>query len=289
MDRSVRKISSPRVKSRKVTHKFSGTPLLSMVALHYLTTKHKDQCIVIPFKLTPEEHTDISIRWVETDRKLHIPSNFWEEFERHLSHGKSYIVFPFGITYKKGGGHAGFLLYDGVRMELDRFDSAGLTPTLDRIIDSQLKKLMTAHIPLKRYNGPANVLSCMFQEIQESENMKPLRTDPDAGFCSVWACWYVDYRLTNPHETSHQNLCDHAVEQILDEYGSLTKFIRHYSQEIVHHKPVFMKAMYKRFKGKKNVHNMLTTIKLKRIDDRSKHAMSKKRKNKSRLSFRSDL
>ena len=122
-------IKLPRGKYNNLKY-FEGTPWFNLVAMHYLTTKHKDSCVVIPYKNEPGDHTDVSIRWIQTKGKngyLHIPKNFWKEFQKHLDHSsdKRFIIFPFGFSCIKNGGHANYLIYDIKNKILERFDSLG--------------------------------------------------------------------------------------------------------------------------------------------------------------------
>ena len=56
------------------------------------------------------------------------------------------------------------------------------------------------------------------------------------GFCSVWSCFWIDLRLSNP-EIDRENLLDMAIKELKkikkQKKISLTQFIRNYSGLIV--------------------------------------------------------
>ena len=88
--------------------KFEGTPFNSLVAMAYLNRKHKNNCVIIPIRNIPNDHSDLSIRWIQKkgeEGHLKIPKFFWSEFEKHLSHShdKRFIVFCTPNFLKESG------------------------------------------------------------------------------------------------------------------------------------------------------------------------------------------
>ena len=58
---------------------FEGTPWNSLVAMSYINNKFRNNCVIIPYRNEPNDHTDLSIRWVQKkgeDGYLHVPKNF---------------------------------------------------------------------------------------------------------------------------------------------------------------------------------------------------------------------
>ena len=91
------------VKVKKTS--FEGTPWYNLVGMKYLNKKYDNNCVVMPNKRNPRDHSDISLRWIQTNGTggyIHIPDTFWDEFMKHLkhSHDKRFILFPFGFTCK---------------------------------------------------------------------------------------------------------------------------------------------------------------------------------------------
>jgi hypothetical protein len=70
------------------------------------------------------------------------------------------------------------------------------------------------------------------QTIQEDEKEK-LEV---VGFCSVWSCFWIDLRLSNP-DIDREHLIDMAIKELKKlkkkENISFTQFIRNYSGLIV--------------------------------------------------------
>ena len=233
----------PRNKYNNIK-KFDGTPWYSLVAMYYLNNNYKNNCVIIPFKNIPDDHTDISLRWIQKKGKegyLHIPDNFWTEFKKHLDHSrdKRFIVFPFGFTCDKSGGHANFMLYDVRNKTLERFDSIGKpvgSCLKVKDLDIKIKNLFIKNMGpgfVKKYLKPFTKFK-IFQELQDEEDFKKLKTDPIYGFCSVWACWWIELRFLNP-DMSRDELVEVALEELFNKYGTLTEFIRKYAQNIVNH------------------------------------------------------
>jgi hypothetical protein len=234
--------------------RFEGTPWNSFVAMHYLNHKHKNHCVIVPRKNKPNEHTDISIRWIQTkgyNGYLKVPDNFWVELKKHLSHShshdKRFIVFPFGFSCAESGGHANIMLYDQYTKTLERFDSLGdgnskclNVKDLDKKILKLFKEKMGDDF-VKEYLTPFGEHK-IFQELQDAENKRKLPTDPEYGFCSAWACWWADVRLHNP-AIHRDELIVLALEEIYNIADSLTDFIRNYSQNIVHHSKVVQERL----------------------------------------------
>ena len=234
--------------------KFEGTPFNSLVAMAYLNRKHKNNCVIIPIRNIPNDHSDLSIRWIQKkgeEGHLKIPKFFWSEFEKHLSHShdKRFIVFPFGFSCLKNGGHANIMIYDLKYRTLERFDSLGNVNSKCvkvKNIDNKIKKVFQDRMGdnfVKKYLKPFTKYK-IFQELQDLEDDKKLPTDPEYGFCSVWACWWSDLRMSNPDHDRNQ-LIEIGLQKILDSDNTLTNFIRKYSQNIINHQERIYKYLNK--------------------------------------------
>jgi hypothetical protein len=275
--------------------KFEGTPWNSLVAMHYLNSKYNNHCVIIPYTKKPSDHTDISLRWVQTkdtNGYLNIPKNFWSEFKKHLSHShdKRFIVFPFGFSCSKSGGHANFMIYDLHTKTLERFDSLGKTNSkclnnkgLDASIEKIFKKEMGDDF-VRKYIKPFTKYK-IFQELQDNENKRKLKTDPEYGFCSAWGCFWVDIRLSNP-DINRDELIKLTLDYLLKEEKSLTDFIRNYSQNIVEHSKNVQRTLkiavseYKTpYISKKTTRRRKSTSRRRKSISRRRKSISRRRKN----------
>lgn len=261
--------------------KFEGTPLNNLVAMDYLNQKYDNHCVVVPYKKVPSDHTDVSIRWIQkkgTEGYLHVPKNFWVEFEKHLdhSHDKRFIACPFGITCLKSGGHANYLIYDLKTKVLERFDSLGKpnSPCLNaNNLDNKIKEVFTKKYGndfVRKYLPPFTDYK-IFQELQDEENIKRLPTDPIYGFCSVWSCFWTELKFCNP-DIQRNKLIALVLDNIFKNYSSLTEFIRDYSQNIVNHA--------------QNVKKQLN-IKVDKDENDDEEIITKRKRSKSRSKRRS--
>ena len=227
----------PYVKKVKRTT-FEGNPWYNLIGMIYLNKKYNNSCVVIPSKKYPKEHTDVSLRWIQTNNTngyIHVPDNFWKEFHKHLNHSsdKRFIIFPFGFTCKTSGGHATYLIYDVKNKILERFDSLGESSSTclrAKNIDIKIKKLFEDKIGIHKYLKPFSKYK-IFQELQDEEN-EHLPKDQIYGFCSVWAIFCSDIRLSNP-DIDRNELIRLTLNELLRNSESLTKFIRNYSAIIV--------------------------------------------------------
>ena len=236
----------PKVKKVKKT-KFEGTPWYNLIGMLYLNKKYNNNCVVIPANRKPREHTDVSIRWIQTkgtNGYINIPEDFWVELEKHLkhSHDKRFIIFPFGFTCESAGGHATYLIYDIHNKILERFDSIGNASSSclkAKNVDAKIKKLFEDELYIKKYLKPFTKYK-IFQELQDEED-ETLPTDPKYGFCSAWAIFWADLRLSNP-DIPRDQLIKLAVDYLLTSDQSLTEYIRNYSNNIVEFSKKYKKS-----------------------------------------------
>ena len=286
----------PKINTKIPKKKFEGTPWNNLVAMDYLNKRFDNHCVIIPDKKIPNDHSDISIRWIQTKGKhgyLSVPRNFWKEFRRHLSHShnKRFIAFPFGFTCLKNGGHANYLIYDLKTKTLERFDSIdknGKTTLCLRSteIDDKIKKAFDDEMGddfVIKYLKPFTKYK-IFQEIQDNEKEKRLDTDPAYGFCSAWACFWVETRCLNP-DVPRDKLIELTLNKLYKNNISLTHFIRNYSQNIVEHSKIVQKLL--------NVYLPEDKLVPKRIRTKSRRSKTRqrsrsvKRRNKTRQRSRS--
>lgn len=206
---------------------------------------HDNSCVLLPKKIEhiPNNQRDVSLRLVEKDNGewfISVPKpnkKFWEKFNKCTN--KRFIVLPFGFDCIDSG-HANWLLYDRKTKSLERFESYGkindkkcLNPAyLDEKIEKLFKEnlgndFIHTYYPPLSYSPARNI-----QTLQEDED-EDLEV---VGFCSVWSCFWIDLRLSNPN-LDRKEVLKKAIKELKnikkDSGISLTQFIRNYSGLIV--------------------------------------------------------
>ena len=251
----IKTLTIPTYKTDKTITQFSGTPYYNLLVMAYLTFKFPNDCIIIPLEdigntlIRDVNHTDISIRYIEEDKKLSIPPNFWNYLRKCIGN-KRFIVFPFGFTCIDGG-HANYMIYDTKFKSLERFEPHGETigSCITDPVDNLILKVFEQNLGkdfIKTYYKPLDFCPPInLQAIQDYEG-EMMRTDP-GGFCAAWSAFYADARLSNP-DIDREDLINNLIYQINSSPKSFTEFIREYSifLNILHDE------VYKNIKKNKN-------------------------------------
>jgi hypothetical protein len=236
-------IKFPNIDKRDIFYtEFEGTPYYSLTGMKYLKNNYKNAFIVIPsLETNIKKHTDISIRWIQIKNNkgyIKIPPNFWDIIYKYLQKmgGIRFIVFPFGFSCNKGGGHSNYFIYDCKSKTLERFDSIRKHNSKCvnvKDIDDKLKDMFSEYLGngfIHKYLKPFKKYA-YFQEVQDKEREK-IETDPEFGFCSAWSLFWVELRLLNP-DIEREELIQISLDYIKKSKLSLTQFIRSYSNQIV--------------------------------------------------------
>ena len=207
--------------------------------------EHDDSCVLLPKEIhhIPSSQRDVSLRYVEQKSKkgfISVPKpekKFWNSFKK--CQDKRFVVLPFGYDCIDSG-HANWLLYDKKTKSLERFESYGKISDKSCLnpkgLDNEIEKLFKTNLGddyIKNYYPPLSFLPARnIQTLQEEEN-EPLEV---VGFCSVWSCFWIDLRLSNPN-IDRKKLFKLAIAHLKDikkQNGmSFTQFIRNYSGLIV--------------------------------------------------------
>jgi hypothetical protein len=254
---------------------FVGSPYFNVVAMYFISHKHDnacvilaepyetdenkiidwldgkdhehdDECVLLPKDLNhiPNNQRAVSLRYVEQKGKktgyISVPKpekKFWDNFKKCKS--KRFVVMPFGFDCIDSG-HANWLLYDKKTKSLERFESYGkindkkcLNPT---DLDEKIEKLFKENLGddyIQNYYHPLSYSPARnIQTLQEAEGEK-LEV---VGFCSVWSCFWIDLRLSNP-DIDRKELLNMAIKELKkikkEKNISFTQFIRNYSGLIV--------------------------------------------------------
>ena len=142
---------------------FTGTTLDILIGVIFLLKKHKTACASLTknFNQNKElcgfyksigiimnsrcEFLNFEIVWVH--QKLYLMEGFYDNFRKCLQNKKRFIIIPIGIEMREGS-HAGYLLYDNLTQEMERFEPHGSTAPpglfynpdlLDEILEAKMK------------------------------------------------------------------------------------------------------------------------------------------------------
>ena len=231
---------------------FTGSTLDILMGLIYLLKKHRNCCATLSKNYAENkdlckfyksigilmsskcEFLNFEIVWVH--QRLYLMDGFYDQFKKCLSKDKRFIVIPLGIEIREGS-HAGYLIYDKVKNEVERFEPHGSTtppglyynPTLlDEILTSRFKTI-DENI---KYISPSEYLPKIgFQLMDINENKKKKIGDP-VGFCALWCIWYVDMRLTYS-DTDRKELVEMLIRTIRSNNISFRNMIRNYGKYII--------------------------------------------------------
>lgn len=216
---------------------FKGTAKYNIKAMKYLSKKHKNHCVIIPETNLKKsvEHSEVSLRWNQTkeyDGYISIPKGFWKAVDK-CKGSKRFVIFPFGFTCSDGSGHANYMIYDSKNKSLERFEPYGYKES-DCInapdLDENIRDMMQKKWEIREYYKPLDFIPMIgVQTIQRNEYNEK-KGDP-VGFCSVWAAWYADLRLTNP-DTPRDILVKKAITELQNRPENFTQFARNYSAKL---------------------------------------------------------
>ncbi len=232
---------------------FTGSTLDTIIGLLYLLHKYPDTCSTLSsdFKENTElcdfyksigiitnshcEFLNFEIVWV--NQKLFLNKDFIPNFKKCMARDdKRYIIIPIGIELLEGG-HANYLIYDKETNELERFEPHGSSypygfnynpNLLDKILHTQFLSVKNDI----KYVFPKDYLPKIgFQLLDITEKTKRKIGDP-SGYCSVWAIWYVDIRLSY-RDTPRKFLVEKMIQEIKSQNISFKNLIRNYAKNII--------------------------------------------------------
>jgi ankyrin repeat protein len=231
---------------------FTGSTLDILIGLIYLLKKHKNSCGMLTKNFAENkelckfyksmgilmnskcEFLNFEIVWI--NKKLHVMNEFQEQFTKCKKSSKRFIIIPLGIEMNEGN-HAGYLIYDKLSNEIERFEPHGAStpPGLHynpSLLDKMLKnKFKTVDDNLK-YISPKEYLPKVgFQSMDIEENDKKRIGDP-GGFCALWCIWYVDMRLTYD-EIDRKKLVKILMKTVRSNNVSFKNMIRNYGANVI--------------------------------------------------------
>ncbi len=234
---------------------FTGNLLDVLIGLIFLTNTHKEYiCSVInnninKYDLCSKYKIDniisddkkcelINFEIIWSNKNLHFGESFIENFLKCISNNKKkFIIVPLGIEMKEGS-HAGYLIYDIVNKELERFETYGSGISLygthydSNLLDEKLEQKFKEFDENIKYIKPYDFLpKISFQLSDILEKQKKKIGDP-FGFCALWSIWYVDNRIKYS-EIPREKLVEILINNTKEKNISFKNMIRNYAINII--------------------------------------------------------
>jgi ankyrin repeat protein len=234
---------------------FTGNLLDVLFGLVFLTNTHKEHiCSVINDKINKYDLCSkykldniisdnnkcelINFEIIWSNKNLHFGEFFIENFVKCISNNKKkFIIVPLGIEMKEGS-HAGYLIYDIAKKELERFETYGSgislygthydANLLDEKIEQKFKELNDNIKYIKPYDFLPKI---SFQLSDILEKQKKKIGDP-FGFCALWSIWYVDNRIKY-NEIPREKLVEILINNTKEKNISFKNMIRNYAINII--------------------------------------------------------
>lgn len=231
---------------------FTGSTLDILMGLIFLLKKYKDVCSTLSKNYSSNkelcdfyrsigiimnnkcEFLNFEIVWVR--QRLYLMEGFYDMFKKCINSNVKYIIIPLGIELKEGN-HAGYLIYDVKKKEIERFEPHGATTPvgfyynpnlLDELLEARFKSIDQDITYIK----PTEYIPKIgFQIFDIGEQKKKKIGDP-LGFCALWSIWYVDMRLTY-RELSRKKIVDILINTIKSKNISFKNMIRNYGTDII--------------------------------------------------------
>jgi hypothetical protein len=150
-----------------------------------------------------------------------------------------FYAIPIGIEVNVNNnnyGHANFLLFDFVTLEVERFEPHGSEPPHGinynaYLLDNLLKTTINEFKLDLKYITPYDYLPKIGFQIKEIYELKNDYIGDPNGFCAVWCFWWIDIRIKNP-DINRNKLFHLLTKEMINEKYSYKKIIRDYSYYI---------------------------------------------------------
>lgn len=231
---------------------FTGSTLDILIGLIYLLKKHSDTCSTLTKNFTKNkelcgfyksigiimnskcEFLNFEIIWI--NQRLYLMEGFYEQIKKCLNSKTKFIIIPIGIEMKEGN-HAGYLIYDTKKNEVERFEPHGSTTPpglfynpnlLDDILESRFKAINDSI----KYVRPHEYIPKIGFQLFDSSEVKKKKIGDPMGFCALWCIWYVDMRLTY-RNIDRKKLVDILIRKIKSQNISFKNMVRNYGENII--------------------------------------------------------
>jgi hypothetical protein len=176
--------------------------------------------------------------------QLLLPTSKSNDLMRELTYIKinkktRFFGIPIGIELNSENvayGHANFLLFDFVTMQVERFEPHGSEPPygLDynaHLLDNLLENKINSYKLGFKYISPFDYLPKIGFQIKEIYELKNDYIGDPNGFCAAWCIWWVDMRIGNS-DIERNKLVNLLSKEIINEEYSYKKLIRNYTYYI---------------------------------------------------------
>jgi hypothetical protein len=161
------------------------------------------------------------------------------------------FVFVTITIYNDNSSHANILIYDLLKMTVERFEPYGNDfdfYNIDMILEEELTwNTNLTYISPKEYLPYAG-----FQTISDENNIYNFKSNDLQGYCLAWCLWYIEIRLINP-DINQKKLVDKLINKLNNLNISYKDYIRNYSFKIT-------KLIYKDLKKKKIINNLSNIV-----------------------------
>jgi len=218
----------------------------SLMIIAYIISKYSYARTFLPqhgYEHDNDQNNAWKIKWrwdVETEQYVfEKPDNFWETWNEFMNDDSvRFIILYVSLTskpHKKQGHHANMMIYDKNVHELERFDGLGTNISslygihkFDNTLKEMFQEEMGKQYSDFKYLVPLDY--CPTMPVFQSKEINDIPGDDIRGNCAVWAFWYLNVRLANPHLNRKQVII-YATKK-LEKVESLYTFIKMYQKYI---------------------------------------------------------
>ncbi|ATZ80688.1 ankyrin repeat/calcium channel domain-containing protein [Bodo saltans virus] len=226
---------------------FTGSVLDILIGLIFLMKKYDFVCSVISNNMDFNKYCEkesfdrekcelLNFEIIWANKKLSFNQNFKENFISCAAK-KKFVIIPLGIEMKEGS-HAGYIIYDVKKKEIERFETYGGGNTLygtyynPELLDSLLEVKFKDIDDDIKYIKPFDFLPKIGFQLFDIVDKQHKKIGDPIGFCALWSIWYVDMRLSY-HQIPRDKLVKILISIIKKENLSFKNVIRNYSADIV--------------------------------------------------------
>lgn len=234
---------------KKITFcSFIGSLLDILIGLIYLQNKYNDEieCLVsnigksdICTKMNFNDRCELSsFEIVWANKKLLVSTNLIQKImEAFNKTKKKFIIIPIGIDFQDGS-HAGYLIYDIARNELERFETYGGGASLHGtyydpdLLDTKIESLFRDIKKDIKYVRPKDYLPKISFQLNEIRDRGKKNIGDPQGFCALWSIWYVENRIKYSY-VNRDKLANILITNIKEQGISFKNLIRNYAENII--------------------------------------------------------
>lgn len=188
----------------------------------------------------------INFEIIWSNKTLHFGNNFIENFTDCISNKhKKFVICPLGIEMREGS-HAGYLIYDIEKKELERFETYGSGISLYGVhydavlLDEKLEQIFKEIDKNIKYIRPYDYLPKISFQLSDILEKKKRKIGDPFGFCALWSIWYVDNRIKYK-EIPREKLVEILFTSTKEQNISFKNLIRNYASNIIEIRDTILK------------------------------------------------